>query len=65
MGKGRRCSRCLTNVYCGEECRDPDWVVHKMVCREEERKRKVGQLAKKIKAKDAAKIYFDGLKEKK
>ena len=38
-----------------------------MVCREGEveRKRKGGQLARKIKAKDAAKKYFDGLKEKK
>ena len=37
---GRRCSRCLTKVYCGEECRDQDWVVHKLMCREGEVERK-------------------------
>ena len=31
-----RCSRCLTKVYCGEQCRDQDWGVHKLVCREGE-----------------------------
>jgi len=38
---GHRCSRCLTKVYCGEECRNQDWVVHKMVCREGEEERKI------------------------
>jgi hypothetical protein len=44
-----RCSRCLTKVYCGEECRDQGWVVHKLVCREGEveRKKKAGKQARK------------------
>ena len=29
--RGHRCSRGLTKLYCGEECRDKDWVVHKLV----------------------------------
>ena len=37
---GHRCSKCLTKVYCGEECKDKDWVVHKLVCREGEEGRK-------------------------
>ena len=42
--KGHRCSRCLTKVYCGRECRDLDWRVHKFECSEgeEERKKKGG-----------------------
>ena len=38
--KGHRCSRCLIKVYCGEECKDQDWAVHKLVCREGEEERK-------------------------
>ena len=35
---GHRCSRCLTKLYCGEECRDQDqdWGVHKLSCKEGE-----------------------------
>jgi len=49
--RGHRCSRCLTKVYCGEQCRDLDWGVHKLVCREgeEERKKKVGKQMRKQK----------------
>jgi len=37
-----RCSRCLTKVYCGVECRDEDWrKVHKLVCRKGEVQRKI------------------------
>ena len=39
--RGHRCSRCLTKLYCGEQCRDKDWAVHKLVCREGEEKRKI------------------------
>ena len=64
---GRRCSRCLTKVYCGEECRDLDWVEHKQVCREGEvqRKRKGGQLDRKMQGRDDAEKFFGGLKESK
>ena len=42
--RGHRCSRCLTKVYCGVNCRDLDWKVHKLVCREgEEERKKVGR----------------------
>ena len=34
--RGHRCSRCLTKVYSGEQCRGKDWGVHKLVCREKE-----------------------------
>ena len=49
--RGHRCSRCLTKVYCGEQCRDQDWGVHKLVCREGEvgRKMKGGKQARKQK----------------
>jgi len=37
-----RCSRCLTKVYCGVECRDEDWrKVHNVVCRKGEVPRKI------------------------
>ena len=39
--KGHRCSTCLTKLYCGEECRNQDWVVHQLVCREGEVGRKI------------------------
>ena len=44
-------SRCLTKVYCGEQCRDLDWGVHKLVCREGEegRKKKGGKQIRKQK----------------
>ena len=47
--KGHRCSKCLTKVYCGDECRNKDWGVHKLVCKEGEvkRKRKGGQQERK------------------
>jgi hypothetical protein len=33
-GKILRCTRCLTKLYCGVECRDEDWKkVHKLVCK--------------------------------
>ena len=40
-GKVHRCSRCLTKVYCGKDCRDKAWPVHKLACRKGEEKRKV------------------------
>jgi len=59
---GRRCSRCLTKVYCGEECRDLDWVVHKLVCREGEveRKMKGSQQDRKIKSRNDAEEFLGG-----
>ena len=62
---GRRCSRCLTKVYCGGECRDTDWVVHKLVCREgeDERKRKGGQQDRKKQGKDRVRNHFHMLEE--
>jgi len=52
--RGKRCSRCLTKVYCGEDCRDQDWGVHKLVCREGEveRKKKAGQQERKQEGRD-------------
>jgi len=52
--RGKRCSRCLTKVYCGEDCRDQDWEVHKLVCREGEveRKKKTGQQERKQEGRD-------------
>ena len=52
--RGKRCSRCLTKVYCGEDCRDLDWRVHKLVCREGEveRKKKAGQQGRKQEGRD-------------
>jgi len=60
--RGHRCSRCLTKVYCGEECRDQDWRIHKLVCRdgEVERKRKGGKQARK---KGGSEI-FENVKDK-
>lgn len=42
---GHRCSKCLTKLYCGEECRDQDWGVHRLNCKEgkEDRKKKGGK----------------------
>jgi len=42
LHKGYRCTRCLTERYCRERCRDKDWVVHKLVCREGQEQRKEG-----------------------
>lgn len=37
-----RCSKCLTKVYCSEECHDLDWEkVHKDICREKSDIRKL------------------------
>jgi len=59
---GHRCSRCLTKLYCGKECRDLDWVVHKLVCKEGEveRKRKGSQLDRKMKTRAGAEINWVG-----
>eukprot|EP00092_Neocalanus_flemingeri_P005786 GFUD01006228.1.p1 GENE.GFUD01006228.1~~GFUD01006228.1.p1 ORF type:complete len:477 (-),score=143.81 GFUD01006228.1:96-1526(-) len=64
--KGHRCSRCLTKVYCGVQCRDEDWrKVHKLVCREGEveRKRKGGGQERKKAAKDEFDGLVDSMKE--
>jgi len=43
-GKVHRCTRCLTKYYCGVECRDQDWEVHRLGCEGgQERKVKGGQ----------------------
>jgi len=57
--RGHRCSKCKTKVYCGEQCRDLDWGVHKLVCREGEevRKRKAGKQRRKQMGSDS----FNGL----
>jgi len=40
--KVHRCSRCLTKVYCSQECLNMDWKkVHKEVCREAPDTRKI------------------------
>ena len=46
---GHRCSRCLTKLYCGEECRVQDWGVHRLNCKEgkEDRKKKGGKGVRK------------------
>jgi len=63
--RGHRCSRCLTKVYCGEECRDKDWVVHRLVCKEgeEKRKRKGGQQDRKRQGKDRVRNHFHELEK--
>ena len=38
--KVHRCSKCLTKLYCGEDCRDEDWSIHQKVCVKDKRKRK-------------------------
>jgi len=39
------CSRCLTKVYCSQECQDLDWEkVHKSVCRQDPDIRKLKSL---------------------
>ena len=52
--RGHRCSRCLTKLYCGEKCRDMDWVVHKLICRKGEvvRKKKGDRQERKQKGSD-------------
>ena len=52
--RGHRCSGCKTKLYCGEECRDQDWGVHKLVCRkgEEARKKKGGSKERRQKGSD-------------
>ena len=38
--KVHRCSKCLTKLYCGEDCRDEDWSIHQLVCVKDKRKKK-------------------------
>ena len=47
--KMHRCTRCLTKLYCGVQCRDQDWEkVHRQVCRKgETRKVKSGNQDRK------------------
>jgi len=50
--KVHRCSRCLTKVYCSQECLVMDWKkVHKEVCREKPEVRKM-KMNSKIGGKD-------------
>jgi len=47
-----RCSRCLTKVYCSQECLNMDWYkVHKEICKEDSniRKKKLGSKFKVLK----------------
>jgi len=64
--RGHRCSRCLTKLYCGEPCRNQDWGVHKLVCREGEegRKRKGGKKDRKQKGSDQFKGFVTFLDQK-
>ena len=59
--RGHRCSQCLTKVYCGEECRDKDWAVHKLVCRagEESRKVKGGKLQRKLEGQENFETFLE------
>ena len=61
-GRDHRCSKCFTVVYCGVDCRDQDWGVHKLVCRdgEELRKRKTGKTGRRMEEKE---VYNEEMKK--
>jgi len=63
--KVHRCDRCLTKVYCSEECRDQDWsLVHKDLCKKEQdgRKMKGGSKERKNIGKEFMKDYIRDLR---
>ena len=35
-GEGHRCSKCLTKLYCSDECMEEDAKVHVKICRKRE-----------------------------
>ena len=46
--KGHRCSRCLTKLYCGNDCIKSDWTTHKEFCKKNQRKQKMNQKERTI-----------------
>jgi len=64
-----RCSGCLTKFYCGTECIDKDWKIHKEFCLKNERKTKdnsgnrMSKFANKLSHFHAEDNAFSGVKE--
>merc|ERR1712080_587492 len=58
-----RCSKCLSVMYCSTDCRDQDFKIHKKVCKEdtEERKKKIGQSARRKEGRDALESLEEAL----
>jgi len=52
-----RCSRCLTKLYCGKDCLQQDWAVHKFCCVKNGRKRKDGQKARRSKIRNVTILF--------
>lgn len=53
------CSKCLTKLYCGDQCRDEDWEkVHRKVCKKgEDRKVKGGYQERKKKGENTFDLF--------
>ena len=57
-----RCAGCLTKLYCGKDCQQQDWTVHKLGCVKNGRKRKDGQKARKNKIRSLTSLISYSLK---
>ena len=46
--KMHRCSKCLTKIYCGQDCLNQDWNIHKDLCTKILRKQKMDKKQRQI-----------------
>ena len=63
-GKGHRCSKCLTKLYCSDRCMEEDAKVHVKICRkgEVEWKKKEDRSERKEKGKRMSEMLMNQMK---